>query len=57
MWTSPHFGSVHDLRPNLAAEPYQVSHKIWSDSTSNIIGDGLVNDLVAHNIVGSLTGP
>ncbi len=56
LWSAPQMAEVHDLRSNPAAGAYQVSHKVWSDSAGNQFGDGIVNDLIAQNIVGSLVG-
>jgi hypothetical protein len=34
-----------------------IPHRGWTDLGSSLLGDGLVADLIAQNIVGSLTGP
>jgi hypothetical protein len=56
VWTAPQIGGVHDLHSDPANGSFQVDHRIWADSASDLLGDGLVNDLVAQGILGSPSG-
>jgi hypothetical protein len=53
-WLSAGIAEVQTFHPQSAFETNQGGHRIWSDPASNLITDGLVNDLIAQSVMDSL---
>jgi probable HAF family extracellular repeat protein len=53
-WLPAGIAQVQTFHSQSAVGANQTSHNVWSDPASNLITDGLVNDLIAQSVMDSL---